>query len=90
MSPIQIAIIAATLAFTACGPRAGNIKSAKDYKPLPAPAVANPYYDPFATVGSADAVWTPRVWDKSGTLVNPSPRGSAPGFRPPLRPPGTF
>lgn len=85
-----VLVAAGILALAGCGPRAGNIKTAKDYKPLPAPAVANPYYDPFAVSGSADAVWTPKVWDRNGTLVNPSPHGSAAGFRKPLRPPGTF
>ena len=80
----------ALLLAAGCGPRAGKIRTARDYSPPPAPAVAQPHYDPFAPRGSADAVWTPKVWDKSGTLVNTAPRGAVSGYRPPLRPSGTF
>lgn len=88
--PALLALCAA-LALAGCGARKGNIRTARDYTPPPAPPVARPYYDPFASHGSADAVWTPRVWDKSGTLVNTAPRAGTPaGHRPPPRPAGTF
>ena len=78
------------LALGGCGPRAGNIKTAEDHRPPPAPPVAQPFYEPFALRGSADAVWTPRVWDRNGTVVNTAPRGGSTGHSTPLRPLGTF
>lgn len=83
--------LCAALALAGCGARRGNIKTARDYRQPSAPPVARPHYDPFAPYASADAVWTPRVWDKNGTLVNTAPRGGAPaGYSPPVRPAGTF
>ena len=93
MIPKRPALFAlcAALALVGCGARKGNIRTALDYHPRPAPPVARPHYDPFAPYGSADAVWTPRVWDKSGTLVNTAPRNGVPtSYKPPLRPPGAL
>lgn len=86
-----LSALCAALVLAGCGARKGNIQTARDYHRLFAPSVAQPYYDPFSPYGSAGAVWTPRVWDKNGTLVNTAPRGgAAAGYHPPLRPPGTF
>lgn len=88
--PALLALYAA-LALTGCGAHKGNVKTARDYHPPSTPPVTQPYYDSFAPYGSADAVWTPRVSDKNGTLVNTAPRGGAPaGYKSSLRPPGTF
>lgn len=66
----------------------GNLKSAADYRPLPAPKVEQPEYDPYAAYGSTSVRWRPPVFDRRGTIVRP---GS--GDLPPAtaqRPPGVF
>ena len=83
-----VALAAILLLVAGCSARAGNIKTARDRRPTPAPPVAHPTYDPFAPSGSADAVWTPRVWDRNGTIVDTAPRNTVPGYRPPGPHPG--
>ncbi len=82
----------------------GNIKSARGYNIPAAPLVRHPYYNPYAPYGSANATWTPPVWNRNGTIVKPADPGVEVG-RPPyenapwatgasgggaVAPPGTF
>lgn len=50
----------------------GNIKSARDYHAPAAPPVRQPYYNPYAPYGDANATWTPPVWNRDGTIVKPA------------------
>jgi len=50
----------------------GNVKSANDYSPPPAPLLRNPVYDPYAAYGAAKATWQPPVFNRDGTIVKPS------------------
>ena len=59
-----------TLSLTAC--EGGNIKKVSDYHPPPPPPMQNPVYDPNASYGEANAIWTPPVYDRDGTIVKPS------------------
>jgi hypothetical protein len=49
----------------------GNVRSARDYSPPPAPPVRNSVYNPYAAYGEADATWQPSVWNRDGTIVKP-------------------
>jgi len=49
-----------------------NVKSARDYHPPPAPQVRDPVYDPYAGYGTANATWTPPVFNRDGTIVKPA------------------
>ena len=75
------------LALTGCE-RRGNLQSGADQGNIPARAVANPHYDPYAAVGSANARWRPTVGDRDGTLFRPG--GGTPSASPYARPAGTF
>ncbi len=82
----------------------GNIKSVKDYDAPKAPPVRNSEYNPYAAFGEANAIWTPPVFNRDGTIVKPAEpstqsdrpayesapwaTGAAAGNR--LAPPGTF
>ena len=58
-----------TLSLAAC--ESGNIKKVSDYHPPP-PPMQNPVYDPYAGYGSSNAIWTPPVADRDGTVVKPT------------------
>jgi len=95
-----ITLVAGLLA--ACS--SGNVKSANDYSPPPAPPVRNPIYDPYAAYGTANATWQPPVFNRDSTIVKPTEpasqadrpdyenapwaTGAAGGSR--YTPPGTF
>jgi hypothetical protein len=95
------ALLSASLILSACG---GNLKSASDYHAPAAPPVHFPTYDPYSTYGTANATWTPPVFNRHGTIVRPTDpavlsdrpdyehapwaTGAAGGDR--LAPPGTF
>ena len=59
-----------TLSLAAC--ESGNIKKVSDYHPPPPPPMQNPVYDPYAGYGSSNAIWTPPVADRDGTVVKPT------------------
>jgi hypothetical protein len=59
-----------TLALAACA--SGNIKKVSDYHPPPPPPMQNPVYDPYSGYGEANAIWTPPVYDRDGTIVKPT------------------
>jgi hypothetical protein len=59
-----------TLSLAAC--ESGNIKKVSDYHPPPPPPMQNPVYDPYAAYGSSNAIWTPPVYDRDGTVVKPT------------------
>ncbi len=61
------------IVLTACS--SGNIKSARDYHAPAAPLVRQPYYNPYAPYGDANATWTPPVWNRDGTIVKPADPG---------------
>ena len=52
-----ILLTLALICLTACD--GGNVKSAKDYSPPPAPFVRSPIYNPYAAYGEANATWQP-------------------------------
>lgn len=68
---------ASTVAFaavlSACS--SGNIKSARDYNAPAAPTVRHPYYNPYTPYGEVNAIWTPPVWSRNGTIVKPADPG---------------
>ena len=85
----KAAILAAVSLLTLAGcERRGNLRSGADQGNIPARHVANPYYDPYAAVGSANARWRPSVFDRDGTVFRPG--GGATSSSPFARPPGTF
>ena len=59
-----------TMTLAACA--GGNVKSAADYHPPPAPPVRNPVYNPNAAYGEANATWQPPVLNRDGTIVKPA------------------
>jgi hypothetical protein len=59
-----------TLTLAACS--GGNVKSAADYHPPPAPTVRNPVYNPNAAYGEANATWQAPVFNRDGTIVKPA------------------
>jgi len=65
-----ILLTLALICLTACD--GGNVKSAKDYSPPPAPSVRNPIYDPYAAYGEANATWQPPTFNRDGTIVKPA------------------
>lgn len=65
--PVLIAALAASLA----GCSKGNIKSARDYDAPAAPPVRDALYNPYTSYGSANATWTPPVWNRDGTVTKP-------------------
>ena len=70
MRPFRsILVIAIAASLAACS--SGNIKSARDYNAPAASPVRQPYYDPYAPYGQANATWTPPVWNRDGTIVKP-------------------
>ena len=82
-------ILAAVGLLTLAGcERRGNLQSGADQGNIPARTVANPHYDPYAAVGSANARWRPSVFDRDGTVFRPG--AGAPSSSPYARPPGTF
>ncbi|MDE1907165.1 MAG: hypothetical protein KGH75_12025 [Rhodospirillales bacterium] len=59
-----------TLSLAAC--ESGNIKKVSDYHPPAPPPMQNPVYDPYAGYGASNAIWTPPVYDRDGTIVKPT------------------
>jgi hypothetical protein len=49
-----------------------NVRSVKDYHAPPPPPVRNPVYNPYAAYGEANAIWTPPVFNRDGTIVKPT------------------
>lgn len=70
MQLTMLAMCALAVALGGCE-RKGNLRTARDTKPRPAPEVANPSYDPYASPGAARARWRPAVIDRRGTVVAP-------------------
>ena len=100
MKPLFLALAALGLA----GCAQGNLRTPASYSALAPPPVGNPWYDPYAAYGTANAAWRPPVWDLQGTIVKPVEPASQ-GLRPNYegaewatgaeggsrdRPPGTF
>ena len=63
----NVIFTSAVVFLAACS--SGNIKSARDYNAPAAPPVRQPYYNPYAPYGEANATWTPPVWNRNGTIV---------------------
>ena len=84
---VTVLVALGLLALPGCEHR-GNLRAAADYGNVSARPIANPFYDPYAAVGSANARWRPSVFDRDGTVFRPgshNPSGSPYG-----RPAGTF
>lgn len=87
-STIALCVLAASLG--GCE-RKGNLRTARDFRSIPAPEVAAPFYDPYAVPGEARAVWRPAVIDRRGTVVAPGrAEGGEAAERRAARPRGTF
>ena len=84
---LTVLVALGLLALPGCEHR-GNLRTAADYGNVPARPVANPVYDPYAAVGSANARWRPSVYDRDGTVFRLG--GNTPSNSPYARPPGTF
>lgn len=86
---VMVCVLGAAAALGGCE-RRGNLRTARDFTPPPAPTVAQPFYDPYAAPSEVHAVWRPAVVDRRGTVIAPGrPEGEeAAGRR--LRPRGTF
>lgn len=70
MRPPHAALIVA-LAATLAACNSGNIKSARSYNAPAVPPIRDPLYNPYAAYGSANATWTPPVWNRDGTVTKP-------------------
>jgi len=80
MRPLPpLAILLLALGLAAC--HTGNLESANDYSPPPAPPVQHPNYDPYSAYGQSNATWRPPVADRNGTIVKPN-EPSTEGDRP--------
>jgi len=78
MQPSSFAALAlVALALTACG--SGNVKSARDYSAPAAPTVKQPFYNPAASYGSANATWVAPIYNRAGTIVRPTDPGTDTG-----------
>jgi len=78
MQPSSFAALAlVALALTACD--SGNVKSAHDYSAPAAPTVKQPFYDPAASYGSANATWGAPIYNRAGTIVRPTDPGTDAG-----------
>jgi hypothetical protein len=97
--PLALALTLGALALAGCAQ--GNVRAPAGYAALAPPPVRNPWYDPYAAYGSADAIWRPPVYDVHGTIVKPiepASQASRPNYEgaewatggSSLRPPGTF
>lgn len=71
MRPLPIVSFFALVALAGCSNVSGNVKTADNVKPIPAPPVKQPFYDPYAAYGSADATWQPPVIDRDGNIQKP-------------------
>lgn len=69
MRHLPILLVCFSLPLAACSN--GNVRAPGDYYALRPPAVAHPFYDPFAAYGEANATWLPPVIDRNGTIVKP-------------------
>ena len=58
-----------TLSLAAC--ESGNIKKVSGYHPPGPPPMQNPVFDPYPGYGASNAIWTPLVYDRDGTVVKP-------------------
>lgn len=85
-----IALCVLAVSLSGCE-RRGNLRTAREFTPLPPPEVANPYYDPYASPGAARARWRPAVIDRRGTVVAPGrAEGGEGAAGRATRPSGTF
>jgi hypothetical protein len=49
-----------------------NVKKVSDYSAPPAPPIQDPYYNPYAPYGTANATWSPPTFNRDGTIVKPA------------------
>ncbi len=61
----------ALAALTVTGCAQGNLRTPGSYSALAPPSVRNPWYDPYASYGSSNAIWRPPVYDLQQTIVKP-------------------
>ena len=92
----------AALALSGCA--SPNLRKPDSYNAPAAPPIQQFFYDPFSAYGSANAIWTPPVYDRNGTIVKPvepASQGTRPDYEHSTwatgaaggdarRPPGTF
>jgi len=102
--PFQLTLTLALAATTLAGCAQGNLRTPSSYAALAPPPVRNPWYDPYASYGSSNAIWRPPVYNLQQTIVNPAEpasQASRPGYEgaewatgagggSTLKPPGTF
>ncbi len=70
MKPLfPLALALGGLALTGCAQ--GNLRTPGSYSALAPPSVRNPWYDPYASYGSSNAIWRPPVYDLQQTIVKP-------------------